>query len=91
MGCRALLALLFHSCINSCHLDFLALKACSWKTQRRTRTGKVSSSLMFGAAACMFLLNLLPVPEPRKACTRLKDLDQPSEPLAFEMLYSMLL
>jgi len=43
------------------------------------KTGKVSSHLLSGAAVCTFLLTLLPVTEPWKACTKLKDLDQPSE------------
>lgn len=89
---RALLAFLFHSCINSCHLDFPVSKACSWQAKRcTTETGKDSSSLLSGAAVCTFLLILLPVPEPWEACTRLKDSDQPSEPLAFELLYPGLL
>lgn len=92
MGCRALLVLLFHLCIDSCHLNFLALKACSWKARRgTTRTDKVSSSLLFAAEECKFLLTLLPVPEPWKALKRLQDLDQPSDPLAREWLYPVVL
>lgn len=75
LGWRALLALLFHLCINSWRLDFPALEACSWPARRSsTKTGKVSGRLRSGAAACMFLLTLVPMPEPWEACTRLKRL-----------------
>lgn len=92
LGSRALLALLFHSCIHSCHLDFPVLKACSWQAKRcMTEMGKDSSSMLSGAAVYTFLLILLPVSEPWEACTGLKGSDLPPEPCAFELLYPGLL